>query len=102
MGVCQLKNTISYTWLYGLVMSRDKSMCTAILNAWDCLALVLVTLYFLHWNKHWFNLFFGVSLAGAISHLFLMVFVPESPKWLLAQGRVEDAISSFNKIGKFN
>jgi MFS family permease len=92
MGMCQLKNQVCYTWLYGLVMSRDKSNCSAILNAWDCITLAVVTLYFLFWNKNWFPLFFTMSVISCICHLLMINLAPESPTLLLGQGRVPEAI----------
>jgi MFS family permease len=102
MGFCQLKNQVCYTWLYGLVMSRDKSNCSAIINAWDGIAMTIVTCYFLYWNKNWFPLFFGMSIAASFCHFLMILLAPESPKLLLSQGKVDQAIQSFNKIAKYN
>lgn len=35
MGATQLKNSTSYAWLFGLLRSKDISMCCAFLNGWD-------------------------------------------------------------------
>jgi MFS family permease len=79
MGICQLKNNISYTWLFGLVMSRDKSNSVAILNAWDCITLTIVTLYFLFLSKNWFPLFLCVTILNTICHFMMILLAPDSP-----------------------
>ena len=86
----------TYTWLYGLVMSRDKSMTTAVMNAWDCFTVAVVVLYFLFCSKKWFPLFFGIAFIAAICHVVMLWLAPESPKWLLGQGKVKEAINSLN------
>lgn len=102
MGACQLKIGTCYTWLYGLLHSKDKSLCVGILNAWDCLTLSIVTLYFLHVSKHWFQLCFWMSVLGTVSLLFMVFCAPESPKWLLTKGKRVEAIAAFNQIAKIN
>lgn len=37
-----------------------------------------------------------------MSLVFMLVVSPESPKWLIMQGRRQDAISAFNRIAKLN
>lgn len=43
-----------------------------------------------------------MSVLGAIAKLFMILYAPESPKWLLGQERREDAIMAFNTIAKMN
>lgn len=77
-------------------------MSCGILNAWDTITLCFMTLYFLHWSKDWFPICFFMSVIGALAHVFMMVAAPENPRWLLSQGRREEAIAAFNRIAKFN
>ena len=102
MGACQLKNTVCYVWLFDLMMRKDKSVCCGLLNAWDTITLTVTAIYFLYWNRNWFNLCLGMTILGAISHFYMLIYAPESPKWLLVQNRREDAIIAFNKIAEFN
>lgn len=102
MGACQLKNTVCYVWLFDLIMRKDKSVSVGILNAWDTITLTVLTLYFLYWDKSWFNLCLFMTVLGTACHCFMIFCAPDSPKWLLAQGKREDAIIAFNKIGKYN
>jgi len=43
-----------------------------------------------------------MNVLSTVGMLFALVFIPESPHWLISQGRVEDAIDAFNKIAKLN
>ena len=102
MGFCQLKNNMCYVWLFELLESKHKSMAVGFLNAVDTITLTISTLYYLYWNKNWYYLCFTFTLIGTVSHLYMILFAPESPKWLLANNRKPEAISAFNRIGKLN
>lgn len=43
-----------------------------------------------------------MTIIAAFALIFAVFFIPESPSWLLAQGRNNEAIDSFNAIAKFN
>jgi hypothetical protein len=66
------------------------------LNAWDNITLTLLTAYFLYWDKNWFNLFLFMTVLGIAALLFMILFAPENPKWLLTKGRREEAIDALN------
>lgn len=102
MGLCQLKNSISYMWLFGLIERKHNSICCGIMNCWDCLALTTITLYFMFVSKDWFPLMFAITVLGTASHLFMMIYAPESPKWLLSKGRHNECIQAINRIALFN
>lgn len=102
LGACQLKNSTCYVWMFGLIQRKHASMCCGLLNTWDTVTLTVLTLYFRYWNKNWFYLYFSLTVLGALSMLFMMVLAPESPKWLILQGRKKEAISAFNNIAKLN
>lgn len=102
MGLCQLKNSASYMWLFSLVMRKDSAVSCGMLNWWDCATLAVITVYFTYVSKDYYPLFFWIIVAATVAHLFLMIWTPESPKFLLAKGRRQDAIKAFNQIGKMN
>ena len=98
MGLCQLKNNMSYVWLFDLVESKHKSVCCGFMNALDTITLTVSTLYYLYVNKDWYYLCFFFTVIGAISHFYMIIFAPESPKWLLANNRRLEGISAFNRV----
>jgi MFS family permease len=102
MGLCQLKNSTSYVWLFGLIRKKDTSISCGILNSWDSASLSFLTLYFLYWDKNWYGIFLFMTVMGLVALLFMIFVSPENPKWLLAKGRREEAICAFNKIASIN
>jgi Sugar (and other) transporter len=68
----------------------------------DTITLTISTLFYLFLSKNWFYLCFGFTVVGAVSHFYMIVCAPESPKWLLAKNRRLEAVSAFNQIAKLN
>jgi len=82
MGACQLKNSVSYMWLFGLLQTKHKSVCCGIMNAWDTSTLTVTTLYFMYVSKDWLPIMLAATILATIGHL-IMLFMPERPIWLL-------------------
>lgn len=72
------------------------------MNGWDQSTVLCIVLYFLYWSKDWFPLFLFMTVLGTVSHIFMLVATPESPKWLLTQNRRPEAIAALNRIARFN
>jgi len=60
--------------------------------------LVAAGLYAWLGNESW-RLMFAVGALPAVAVLLLRRALPDSPRWLLAQGRVEDAVAAFEQFG---
>ena len=88
--------------MFELVESQHKPVVCGFLNSVDTITITVSTLYYLYVNKNWFNLCFGFTVVGAVSHFYMILCAPESPKWFLANNMRVDAIRAFNKIGKLN
>ena len=43
-----------------------------------------------------------MTLIGTFSFIVVMLVVPEAPRWLLVNGKQEEAIDSFNYIASLN
>jgi len=82
MGACQLKNSVSYMWLFGLLQTKHKSVCCGIMNAWDCSTLTVTTLYFMYVSKDWLPIMLAATVLATAGHI-IMLFMPERPVWLL-------------------
>lgn len=63
-----------------------------------CSVLVAAGLYVLVGTESW-RLMFAVGALPAVAVLMLRRSLPDSPRWLLAQGRVEDAVEVFGQFG---
>lgn len=102
MGASQLKNNVCYSWLFSMVHSSNKSAACSFLNAFDTSTILVTCVYFQFISREWFWLYLVMTVLASMSFLILMVFVPESPRWLLGQGREKEAIDVFNEIAKIN
>ena len=56
--------------------------------------------YVLSFSANW-RLMFGLGAVPAIVLLALRFYLPESPRWLLLQGRVNDAKKALSKFGLY-
>ena len=101
-GLCQLKNSVSYIYAAELVPSRQSSTVNVSLTSFDSATMAVVCLYFLFISRDWFPLIFLMLMLSTLSFLVVAFVLPESPIWLLHQGRVTEAIQTFNYIGRVN
>ncbi len=63
-----------------------------------CSVLVAAGLYVLVGAESW-RLMFAAGALPALAVLFLRRSLPDSPRWLLAQGRVDEAVAAFGQFG---
>ncbi len=63
-----------------------------------CAVLVDAGLYALVGTQSW-RLAFAAGAIPAVAVLWLRRSLPDSPRWLLAQGRVEEAVGAFEQFG---
>jgi len=82
--------------------TKHKGIASGLLGSFDCITVAVIPLYFLYVSKNWFPLYTLMLGLGTLSLIFMLTCGTESPKWLLAKGRREDAITEFNKIARFN
>jgi MFS transporter, OCT family, solute carrier family 22 (organic cation transporter), member 4/5 len=95
LGLSQIKNVVSYVWFSECVPLTHKPLTYAIINIVDALPLVLMALYFMFISRSW--LYINV-VATALCYLAFIIipFCPESPRWLLVNGRRKEAILALN------
>jgi|LauGreDrversion4_2_1035121.scaffolds.fasta_scaffold240266_1 inner membrane protein involved in colicin E2 resistance len=64
--------------------------------------MTVICLYSLFISRNWFYLYLFMTSIGTLSFLIVLLLVPESPKWLLINGRKQEAVEALNKIAKIN
>lgn len=64
--------------------------------------MTVICLYSLFISRNWFYLQLFMTSIGTLSFLIVLLLVPESPKWLLINGRKQEAVEALNKIAKIN
>ena len=86
-----MKNSISYVWIFENTPNQWKSSACGIINCVDTITPAVMGLYFIY-VANWFYLVFAMSCLCLIAYIILMIFYSESAKWLLINGRLEEAI----------
>ena len=102
MGMMTAKNINCFTWLFEIMVKENKSWANTSINMIDFMTLIVGGVYFLSGNTNWAPLCYGYFSASVVCYLTISLFCTESPKWLLLQGRREEAIQSLNFIAKVN
>lgn len=102
LGFFQIKNGVSIMWTIELLENRHRNDVICWLNGFDGFTLAMTAFWLVFINKSWWSFFLSFTLLSTVSFVVLMMFAPESPKWLLILDRKEEAIKAFNQIGHIN
>ncbi|KAK9663860.1 hypothetical protein RND81_14G003200 [Saponaria officinalis] len=86
-----LTERVSKKWRAQAAMAGFASFSFAILG--------LTGIAFLTRRLSWRNLYLWTSIPGIVSSVLCYVFVRESPRWLLMQGRENDAMAVLRSLG---
>ena len=101
-GVAQLKQSVVYVWATELAPAKNSTAITVSLTSFDAGSLGIICIYFLAVSRDWFPLMFFMTLLSTAAFLVLAFVLPESPIWLINQGRTKEAVDTLNYIGKWN
>ena len=102
LGSMMIKNSLAYIWGFELTHSRHKSFASSTINLVDFSNAAIAGCFFLFIKNDWYQLYSIWVCLSATAYLTLLCFCTESPKWLLMQGRTEEAIAALNYIAWFN
>ena len=91
-----------YAWLFELVNHRHKSWTNTCLNLLNFMTIMFAGIYFLFISKDWAPLFYTLYFFAIVSNLIVAIVCPESPMWLLLQGKRQEAIKVLNYMAWFN
>jgi MFS transporter, SP family, xylose:H+ symportor len=101
LGLSQIKNVVSYVWLSECVPLPLKPRSYTLINIADALPMVIVCIYYLAISRDWIYINIVMTVVSYIAW-FLIPFCPESPRWLLVNGRKAEAIEVLNYMAKAN
>jgi|Transcript_9071 hypothetical protein len=63
---------------------------------------IIAGLFFMFAGPSWKPLFYPFFAMSVLGYAIPTLLNPESPRWLLLQGRQAEAIDAFNRIAKIN
>ena len=92
--------TVMYVWVMEILSGQEKTIFGALphLN-FAFWGLAVAGIAYLIPNWHHMELVFSLPLIGLYATYWIL---PESPRWLLSQGRTEEAEKVVRKIAKYN
>jgi len=102
MGALYARNTVCYNWMFELCGNQHYSQANAAMNFSDALISVVVCGFFLLIKRDWKPILMVYSFLGISGILIQTIVIPESPKWLLINGRKKEAIEALNRISSLN
>ena len=101
MGLSQLKVGVAYVWFSECVGFQYKSTAFTLINIVDGMTIANVCLYYKYISVDWFWLCLVFCLLSYAATLTILI-CPESPRWLIVNGRSEEAIHALNTIAEMN
>ena len=93
--------TIAYVLLMEYVAPKYRTASGIMFNTMFCLSLILLT-GVAYLVPRWRDLQIYCSLPALLALIFMIFFVPESPRWLLAMQRNEAAATNLRKVAAHN
>lgn len=92
---------VGFVYLMEIVPRSFQSHTTSVWSVQEALIYALSTIYFWKISKDWFWFCLVGYVWNLISIVFL-VWVPESPRYLVSVGKLEDARKALAEIAKWN
>mmetsp|Transcript_34047 Transcript_34047/g.42013 ORF Transcript_34047/g.42013 Transcript_34047/m.42013 type:complete len:274 (+) Transcript_34047:590-1411(+) len=100
-ALSSIRVNIGYVYLMELMPAKAQTLVTTIWNIQEASIYVFATLYFWKISTHWFY-FVIIGFFFNLISLVLLFFLPESPRYLISVGKLEEARKGFAKIAALN
>lgn len=102
MGFMMAKNSLVYAWTFEFLLKDHKATGSSVVNILEFTSCIFGGIYFLLIGTNVKPLLYFFFIYSVIGYLLVSIVVPESPKWLLLQGKREEAIKVLNYIAWMN
>jgi MFS family permease len=102
LGFFYVKNTCAYNWMFEIAEDKHKALSCSLINSWDCTNGLTFGLYFFLVRPSAPDMLTAYTFLGLICFVVQIWLIPESPKFLLINGRKKEALDALNQIGKLN
>lgn len=97
-----VKNSLCYTWTFEFLLKDHKARGSSVVNILEFTTCIFAGVYFLLIGTSVMPLLYFFYAYSLLGYLLVSFVVPESPKWLMLQGRREEAIEVLNYVAWFN
>jgi phage shock protein PspC (stress-responsive transcriptional regulator) len=88
--------------MFELMETRHKSSACSVLNIINSGTMVVFGLYVLLVSRDWFPIELFMWTIGILAYIAMYFLMPESPRWLLINGRKLEALEKYEYIADFN
>ena len=102
LGIGYTKNSASYAYLFGEMRNKDKAVSCGVVSTWDALTAAVMAAYFIWVSKDWYYFCLVTTFIALVAGVLVILLAPDSPRWLVAKGRQEEAVRALNKIAVYN
>jgi MFS family permease len=102
MGFFYARNSVCFNWMFELTGTGNQNMVNAAINTWDAGTGLIICGFYLTIERNWLPIYAMYTYLGIAGLLVQSLLLPESPKWLLINGKKSAAIAAFNWISRLN
>ena len=93
---------LSYTHMFELIPKEHKQFCATFINTIDTFSLSCHGFYYMLVEPNAVQYVQLLYFIGTFSTIIYLLIIPESPRWLLQNGKDQRGIKVMNYIAWFN